>query len=715
MKYLLPLFALLIYNAAFTQETIFQDNLFNDPSNSVLVQKTGNYYTLKFDESPAMNIYSWDFKTVYKAFKDKFLSDEKKHDEGSVAQEAGRVFYAAVKNERMMVQNTTGPSAGTFGFENKKVSIQRSERDYKIIYKSEVKAARKYFYWNRKIIRNLRRYLKTNSRNDSITSELEQKIHYNYFMLDTGRHGRKIFDTRIEKGRSYCACRLKRKGRQLFYRDLNLKIDSLRSYYFDPELNAYEVLKMEEDQLNKLSRNMSILEIKDSDQKLNVKQDSLLILEQNINGLKKQLGLDRGHLDKKISLDDRLKQKQDKLRELSKYQIELNSFEIDSIEVEVSKTFIENFAVYGKVKFYDFHKNGISEQESLPMTFYNHLPLGISTLASIENAVSRIKLYGGINGKMYEMSLGDVMAFYRPDVKNYRTDLSPADTSFTLVKNKGMQEVHTYKTATKRLFEMRVYSDFVGMSGTAPNGLVQTELSKEVYTNSRKTVAEGRHGLFVNWCFGTYITPYTVLSKLEQNNKYLPLFRYSDPALPASLLYAGNSLYATTVQLKRYENFSAGMDLNLVSLTIPKWKTQYFLDPGIAYGRTGVGDSILGADSIRTVHEFGVNTISVKITLKVVFQTDERYFFDMRAGFQWLNILSGEVSQTQRFRTQDLRTAPRLDQKMLFTMGLNAGFSPTSNINGRLFFRYNYYGLVTRHAKEGFSQVQLGYSYYLKN
>lgn len=798
MKNFLLFLAMLVCGNNFGQDLLFKSNLFDDPRRFIEVTNYPEYKLLKFGfPNDSAIIYKWDYEVVSQAFHQRFdtvfitRKTNRNNTKDSLENlelinvEAGRVFYNSKVKDILIATSNKGPVAGTLGFENKRVLIQRSSKEYEKAYRRDLRNSKKFF-----------KYYK-------------DSINYKNFRID--RLLNKIADTYVNDNEYHSRRYLKKYGFDPFIHKLNKDIYELYDFYIESTIANVKLyiqnekrldclatdledieksiesdldlilekrklieenkkaLEHSKEKINKMEKmdkiikyrrkNKDINEITVWEHMKNSKPGTLLFgylleldnkyrLENKVKDSTKlrdeireiDLSLDiikRRYLDSLASFENCKNQKKNLLFRLSKYKdslgyetidtfymnllrreaimkkllhtygLELLNLTVDSVKIEITKTFIENIAVYGKFESYDFQKKDFRQFQNTSVTFYNLIPIGISTLSGIDNSLSKVRLSSTIDNQRYELRLEDVIAFYRPELMNGRTDLSPADTAITIVKNNSMQTMRLYKTSSQKLFELKVYSDFVGLNGTAPNGLVQVEFTKEMYLNTRKASIERRKNRYYTWSWGTYVTPTATLSKIEQTNKYAPVFRHDTL----------QNTYIKTLQLKRYEIFSIGADLNLFVFTVPRWKTQFCLDPGIAFGRTLLVDSIYqGADSsTRVANEFGVNCVVGKVTGKAVFQTDERYFFDVRASLQYQNMLNENVRQVAILNEYHLFRNERFEHKLLFNIGLNAGFAPTSDTKGKIFIRYNYYGLAVSRAKQGFSQIQVGYSYYLNH
>ena len=380
------------------------------------------------------------------------------------------------------------------------------------------------------------------------------------------------------------------------------------------------------------------------------------------------------------------------------YFTNLMKFQIDSIKVEITKTFIENIIAYGKVQTIDILSSGTQIFNQKQVSLRNINPIGISTLNALDENNKKKHLYAIINKSKYSVPLYKVLAFYRPELQSLRRDYSPADTSFTVMKNNSLQTFPLFRESTNELFELKVFSDFTGRKNKNTNGILQTELSKEIYLNPYRWLIRKNQSHSAFWGIFSYIKPSFTLAKIEENNKYYNLNHNND------------SSYISTLALKQYEIYNVGFDLNIVMLSLPFLKSNIYLDPGLYFGSSGVADSInTNLESNEQVNKQEITHLTLKANLRFATQSDERYFFETRFFYHRTKLLSNHIFQEPKIKAF---TETSFHQKSLIGTEFYAGFAPTKNPNGKIFFRYRY--IYSLGGKNGFNQTQIGYSYYFK-
>ncbi len=430
-------------------------------------------------------------------------------------------------------------------------------------------------------------------------------------------------------------------------------------------------------------------------------------------------------------IDTLEKEKNVNIRRLAQQEDQLifKSFKVDSIVIEINEGFIENIQMVGKVDEYSDKYGHIiidSEGKAIPiprtLKFENSSPIGFSRKLDFDAIKGKSLYTRGGERIQYETYLEDVLTLYIQEHEVGRRDYSPANQKVVLKNDdpipgelcKGLKKEATYK-----LFEAKVFSDFVGLDETVPNGLIQTEISKRInlLTNRKPFQFISFGGLHNEWNVGgiSYFEPSLTLSKIENNNKMLPLQSedrfVSNQYTPIK--------YTSTLKLKQFENFSVGADANLILLDIPNIKSTFFLNFGFRYGRTGIQDSIRTAINglvqvdPNAVLEYGVNTFDLSRQIMWNIYADERYGFSLSWEHHWFYLRDNRFEQVANntFFDNQVTTDEKKDRqfnKFRFLMTLEQ----SSNNNGRLFFRYTYHW-QQGFWRTGFHQAQVGYSFFL--
>lgn len=746
----------------FPQTSTYKDNLFESEQISLEVTKVTNYYLLiiKNEKKTSRDsIYYWNLPLIENVLNKQF-SDNAYKDK--IPTEASRIFYEYKVQEIIMPSQSRQPVAGTMGFERNNVYLT-TYRESASQYKNEIDKAFK-------LLRDQKKKKVIQDQNHKKDSEYSRFIIRQIKDLDTSLNSKseqwRIMDKYLFPGSYYKKNKLIKIGAQVYQdsvkknsidvynckdslkilntrlRELNLKKDNLSNEEHELSVQLKYVISLnsslskKKEKTNQEDFNILLKDTIDSLQKKLTKIPD----NQNISGLaiKSQISVLKGIQDNK-KINDPIEQTQfmidsikgdasslrmeiNKTKHLQdsinsqqkKVQIDLNRitskikdseyhiypFNIDSIKIEITKTFIENMVLYGTVKYMDSLLKIPVEILQKYVVLRNAYPIGLSTLDILDYNNKKLNLYAIVNQKKCSVPLSEVLSFYRPELKSQRRDYSPADTSFTVIKNNSLQTITLKGESSSDLFEIKIFSDFIGIDGTSSNGLIQTEFSKEMYLNSNRRLIFQNQIRSAYFGFMSYIKPSFTLSKIEKTNKYY----YLD--------YNNDTAYIPTLSLKEYEIYNVGFDVNTVLISLPFVKSNLYIDPGLYFGRTGISDSTytyILHDSILSVNKRGINTWSFSTNLRAVVQTDERYFFEIGGFYRYTSMINNEIIQTSAVGNY---TKANFCEKSLIGMEFFGGYVPNIKSNGRLFFRYRYTYSIG--SKDGYNQLQLGYSYYFK-
>jgi hypothetical protein len=454
----------------------------------------------------------------------------------------------------------------------------------------------------------------------------------------------------------------------------------------------------------------------------NLREIRLLAIEkESITKAIGQIDIEINNIDKNVIEVNKRIQKADSVINVRKSeliaavsQIDRFSFKVIDIEVEFNEGFIENIRVIGNAKLagsYELEKEILKALSLDSLKFGNPYPFGFSSKNDYEYLLE-LKLFAKDNQRdNYVMKVSDLLNEYFQKHEVNRRDYSPADGVIKFNESQGFcQELK--KDETYKLLEAKIFSDFVGFESSSPNGLVQTEVSREFRLYTKRFRINTRNNEMDAWNFGflSYIEPKIILSKIEDNNKSLDLY-YSDPIAGDS----ENRRYASAIDMKKHEYLSIiPVEQNLIFLDIPGFKSTFYLNTGIKFGRTSIADTtMIIADTNSTITEnisYGINTFSWFPRLIWEVKTDERLGLLFSYSPEYFDALTEQFTQVSNYK--DLLTEAS-KAKWLHSLEFNAFLNPNKNKSGRLFFRYRYTWEHASKMNDGFHQAQVGYSFYL--
>ncbi|MEM6737484.1 MAG: hypothetical protein AAF620_15595 [Bacteroidota bacterium] len=418
-------------------------------------------------------------------------------------------------------------------------------------------------------------------------------------------------------------------------------------------------------------------------------------------------------------------------------------FESRNSQLEFKDGFIENIKTVGIIKIdkdqnycrslrlYQESKSIRNDKRdstvfNTKLKFDNYFPLGFSREKDYQylNSGDQPRLIASTNnsdkheGDVFYMPTSELFENYIQDHKVGRRDFSPKNDVVDFEFNGNKKETKSlHKIQRKKLFEARVYSDFLGFQNENENGLIQTEVSKQLNINTRRIpFSNYTFKTSSNYGYLTYVIPITSISKIEDNNRQL-LINYRDAFINNQ--YSPDR-FVSTLQLKSHENFSTGLDLNLFLLDWPTVKSTFYVDAGFRYGRTQLRDSLRQFDGnvvtlTSETNDFNIDTYQIMpVMLRWKLQTDERYEFDFNWSWNRLYLRDNDVlqtSETNAFISSNGSENNTSKEQTYFRMELNAQYNSDNNA-GKIFFRYRYHW-QNKFWNTGFSQIQLGYSFFI--
>lgn len=482
--------------------------------------------------------------------------------------------------------------------------------------------------------------------------------------------------------------------------DLEKKISKLTEH-----LNLLEEIKINQARIPLLESN-----INDHENKLVDIRSSIQPTKDSLSEEKENLKLNKKDIKEKIS------------EELSFYIKQLNKFTFapENIQIEINRGYIENIVVTGHTstfiepEFKEYLDQIFLEEKKIK--FINDYPIGISSKKDIE-LMSDYNLYARSEDKKssYELRLGDLITNMEQILALDRTDYSPKDSAYVIDRTKTHSKDFP-KPDKKEILQIKVFSDFIGLKEENPNGLIQLEIDKEIPLVTKRITKPyvwlpfryfvphtGNIGLF------NFIRPRFVLSKVEDNNRYLSLTEF--PVLDTAGIETGEQKLGTsTLNLKQFERFVIGADLNLVLLNNPNWKSTFLLNAGMHFGRT----DLASYDTIsEVINKPNAHTNTYQPSYEVVWRVtgDERYGFQFSYGTTW--IISDQFNFKQRPNLDGFENYEEFEnskaRNRIRRFTLLAYLNLNADREGRLFFRYRS-NFEPRNFELNYSQLQIGYT-----
>jgi hypothetical protein len=316
--------------------------------------------------------------------------------------------------------------------------------------------------------------------------------------------------------------------------------------------------------------------------------------------------------------------------------------------------------------------------------FQNRYPISYSTKADVSQdfyALNNTLLFTPderFNG--YSVKLRDI---FRNDYQflNRTENYSPMDDTLTIRRREVGRLL--YKEPVTEILQAKIFSDFIGLAGEQPNGLVQVEIAKRISLNTRTKPFWSAKKFFAYTYYGlfNYIEPNVMLTKLEDNNKILDL---------------GTTTRLGSIEAFQYRNFSTGGHLNIGYIGYYRWHSAVRFDIGANFQRTAVRwDTITEA--------VNVNTLSLLPRLSIDIYPHPSYGITFEYQWQFMKVLD------QRIDSEVPNPFFALDNS-IHRLGFIASVSLNEAAASQFFFRTQF-NFSHRNPKRNFLQAQLGYAF----
>lgn len=379
----------------------------------------------------------------------------------------------------------------------------------------------------------------------------------------------------------------------------------------------------------------------------------------------------------------------------------VNIYEIDKMRIQFERGFLTNIMVW------------VTINDQWQEIFENNYAIGFSSISNYR-AFKQTRLYprNSSDPNQY-IYLSDVFANYENMLYSYTRDYSPADTAINDIIPLRDKVIPLKKDRLVNLFDTKIYTDLRGLSDETPNGLVQVEARKQFNINtSRRPLGMVRS----NWGYFNYLNLYGALTKIEEQNRELIL--RNDRIVQNNTLVSPS--YATNLDIRNYENMSAGIDANLLLFDFPDFKYTIFLNTGFRWGLLQIRDTVLSINNNTAqqdgtkVDDFQANTLSIFPEVKFEILSEKRVGFTL--GYQFIhtflfsNNRFKQVASYEKSPTTSFFIEP--NARKSHSVELLIRILPAMNADNKFFLRGRFFW-QEGDVSTSFSQIQFGYSYNL--
>jgi hypothetical protein len=281
------------------------------------------------------------------------------------------------------------------------------------------------------------------------------------------------------------------------------------------------------------------------------------------------------------------------------------------------------------------------------------------------------------NFEDYRIRLSDVLAY----VPNPGDNFVPENLTLELPTKteENANQAVTYKvrqnTSLKNIVELRTYTDFLGLFGDSPNGIVQLEGKADFYINPFNA-----YGAY----FFKKITPFVNFSRLDEDVRYLTL----------ELDESGASKIKNALQIVEKSYLQMGVNINVLSFKLLKeypFSVNFYIPT-----RYHISDIKTAADLVIGYKSFGMGG-----GILLDFKRYNNFGFTYSAEFTKYNAAS--------FNTESSIINP--DRFWVFKNEAEVYYNPAENKHQAIFLRLKTFNNSTKGNNEAFYQLQFGYRF----
>ncbi len=391
----------------------------------------------------------------------------------------------------------------------------------------------------------------------------------------------------------------------------------------------------------------------------------------------------------------------------------VGTFKIIDVTIEFYEGFIENIVVYGKINITNLSETTpaiLKSYHGKNYGFTNKNAIGFQT-SNNYNRLSDTRLFDPVDDNIpLGIYLSEVFE-YKHNLALLRKDYSPANG---VVELKSGETKVLRKSPLSKIFEVKVFSDFLGFDQGTPNGILQSELAYRFnFSNRRHQSKKTFSWLFDGYGIAQYLRISGGLTKIEDDERFLIPETVNTISGEGENQAIERTLSTNPIELLRHQNWNVGFDLNAFYVEDSDLKYHWYLDLGYRYARTQVRDSLVEINEIGEVekngkvNDFGIgyNTYFLKTHIDLL--PNENFSFAMNYKLSYI---------TPAFNQIELKTVDRSEKKETpFKRWYNtyelSGRTRLGNA-GNIFVRYRF-NYQNGNVENNFHQFQVGYSFYL--
>ncbi len=280
------------------------------------------------------------------------------------------------------------------------------------------------------------------------------------------------------------------------------------------------------------------------------------------------------------------------------------------------------------------------------------------------------RLYINDKGADLFILFGDLLEY-----KHFGKFVYPGDKEITFTLKK-QRDTLVVGSSLNQFLNVNVYTDLLGLLGRKANGLIQTEVSSHIISNTANIN-------YTDVVLNNYIEPYIRLSKFDS--------KFSSLDTPFYTKGPGGKDTVNRTYLNQIAYLQAGVKANLVKLGIGINQELYL--------NLGVDINLVSADSIKGIK----NDITFfNLYPELIYKITRLNNFGMEGS---LKLLQQRLAESAPFVNKAAQT--------IFNPAVSLFYYPDNDDSQKIYLRFSYYDNWSD-GKYNFSQFQLGYKTNLK-
>ena len=282
-----------------------------------------------------------------------------------------------------------------------------------------------------------------------------------------------------------------------------------------------------------------------------------------------------------------------------------------------------------------------------------------------------IRLYINDGRSEKFIMLGDVLEY-----KHFGKFVYPGDKEGITLTYKTQRDTLLVGSSLNQFLNVNVYTDLLALIGRKPNGLIQTEVSSHIISNTANLK-------YTDIVINNYVEPYVRVSKFDS--------KFSSLDTPYYMKGPGGKDTVNRTYLNQIAYLQAGVKFNLLKIGIGINQELYL--------NGGVDINLVSGDSLKNYKK---DITFFNIYPELIYKITRLNNFGMEASGK---LLLQRLAESAPFVNRSRET--------IFNPTVSLYYYPDNDDTQKIYLRFSYYDNWSD-GKYNFSQFQLGYKTNLK-